>query len=86
MSDPEIAAQVAALRLLGPTKDCVGELPKLSEREVEILKWTVVRALGRRILNTSEHTVNPFLRGAMTKLAVGSRHQAGARARALRLF
>jgi hypothetical protein len=58
MSDPEIAAQVAALRLLGPTKDCVGELPKLSEREVEILKWTVVRALGRRILNTSEHTVN----------------------------
>ena len=82
-------AQVAALRLLGPPEECLAELPKLTTRELEILKWTSegksAWAVGQ-ILNTTEHNVNYHLRGVMTKLAVGSKHQAAAKARAFGLF
>jgi DNA-binding CsgD family transcriptional regulator len=39
-----------------------------------------------QILNTTEHNVNYHLRRAMTKLAVGSKHQAAAKARAFGLL
>jgi DNA-binding CsgD family transcriptional regulator len=82
-------AQVAAWRLLEPAARCVGELPRLSARELEILKWTgegkSAWAVGQ-ILNTSEHNVNYHLRAVMTKLAVASKHQAAAKARALGLL
>ncbi|HTJ18982.1 MAG TPA: LuxR C-terminal-related transcriptional regulator [Steroidobacteraceae bacterium] len=82
-------AQIAVLRLLGPPEDCSGDSPKLGARELEILKWTSegksAWVVGQ-ILNTSEHTVNYHLRVVMAKLAVGSKHQAAAKARALGLL
>ena len=42
-------------------------------------------AVGQ-ILNTTEHNVNYHLRGVMAKLAVGSKHQAAAKARAFGLL
>jgi len=64
-------------------------LPKLTRRELEILRWTSegksAWAVGQ-ILNTTEHNVNYHLPGVMTKLAVGSKHQAAAKARAFGLL
>jgi hypothetical protein len=58
-------AQVAALRLLGGADHCHDELPPLTLRKREVLKWTVdgksARAVGQ-ILSTNEHTVNDHLR------------------------
>jgi len=82
-------AHAAALRLLsvGPAD---GETPpRLTQREVEILKWT---AEGKsawtvgRILSTSEHNVNHHLRKILAKFDVGSKHQAAAKARSLGLI
>ena len=82
-------AQVAALRLLAPPEDRPEELPTLTARELEILKWTSdgksAWPVGQ-IINTSEHNVNYHLRRAMTKLAAGSEHQTAAEARALGLL
>jgi len=82
-------AHVAALRLLGPPECHHTEVPRLSARELEILKWTgegkSAWAVGQ-IINTSEHNVNYHLRRIMLKFGAGSKHQAAAKARALGLF
>ena len=71
-------ALTAADRLLSP-KLSVGELPKLTKRELDVLSWT---AQGKTawevsvILGMSEKTVNFHLGNAMRKLEVTSKHQA----------
>jgi len=82
-------AQVAALRFLAPPEHRRAEAPKLTAREREIMRWTSegksAWAVGQ-IIHTSEHTVNYHLRHIMTKLCVGSKHQAVAKARTLGLL
>jgi DNA-binding CsgD family transcriptional regulator len=80
-----VHAQDAAVRLLGSD----GELPrdpKLTAREVEVLKWTMdgksAWSAGQ-ILSVSEHTVNFHLRNILRKLDSSSKHQAVLKAIAL---
>ncbi len=83
-----VHAQDAASRLLLPAND--GEdRPKLTARELEILKWTMdgksAWAVGE-ILAVSEHTVNFHLRNVFKKLDSSSKHQAALKAMALGLL
>jgi len=71
-------AMAAADRLLGPALD-LGELPRFTKREMDVLSWT---AQGKTawevsvILGMSEKTVNFHLGNVMRKLDVNSKHQA----------
>jgi DNA-binding CsgD family transcriptional regulator len=83
-----VHAQEAASRLLVPEPD-VGAAcddPRLTPREVEILRWTMqgksAWAVGE-ILSISEHTVNFHLRNVFRKLDASSKHQAVLKAMAL---
>jgi DNA-binding CsgD family transcriptional regulator len=73
-----VHAQDAALRLLQPPVDTI-KPPDLSERELEILRWTMhgksAWAVGQ-LLSISEHTVNYHFRSMFRKLEVSSKHQA----------
>lgn len=73
-----VHAQDAALRLLGVQGDA-GEIPKLTGRELEVLRWTMdgksAWAVGE-ILSVSENTVNFHLRNIFKKLGSSSKHQA----------
>jgi DNA-binding CsgD family transcriptional regulator len=73
-----VHAQAAALRLLLPTAG-MAQLPDLSAREVEILRWTMegksAWSVGA-ILAISENTVNFHLRSIFKKLGASSKHQA----------
>ncbi len=84
-----VHAQETTLRLLVPDAADVQYLPKLTEREIEILKWTAegksAWAVGQ-ILNISEHNVKYHIKRILTKLAVGSKHQAAAKARTFGLI
>jgi DNA-binding CsgD family transcriptional regulator len=84
-----VHAQETTLRLLVPDSAEVQYLPKLTDREIEILKWTAegksAWAVGQ-ILNISEHNVKYHIKRILTKLAVGSKHQAAAKARAFGLI
>ena len=84
-----VHAQETAVRLLVPDTVEVQYLPRLTEREIEILKWTAegksAWAVGQ-ILNISEHNVKYHIKRILMKLAVGSKHQAAARAKALGLI
>lgn len=84
-----VHAQETAVRLLVPQGVEVQYLPKLTDREIEILKWTAegksAWAVGQ-ILNISEHNVKYHIKRILTKLAVGSKHQAAAKARAFGLI
>jgi DNA-binding CsgD family transcriptional regulator len=83
-----VHAQDAAVRLLtqAPAKP---PSPRLSAREIEILRWTMegksAWAVGE-LLSISEHTVNYYLRRVFQKLDVSSKHQAVLRALALGLL
>ena len=83
-----VHAQDAAVRLLtqAPVKL---PSPRLSAREIEILRWTMegksAWAVGE-LLSISEHTVNYYLRRVFQKLEVSSKHQAVLRALALGLL
>jgi DNA-binding CsgD family transcriptional regulator len=83
-----VHAQDAAVRLLtqAPAKP---PSPRLSAREIEILRWTMegksAWAVGE-LLSISEHTVNYYLRRVFQKLEVSSKHQAVLRALALGLL
>jgi len=83
-------AQVAALRLLSPpSHGSFHELPSLTARQHEILKWTSDGKSAwavAQIINTSEHNVNYHLRSIMKKFGAASKHQAAAKARALGLL
>jgi DNA-binding CsgD family transcriptional regulator len=84
-----VHAQETAVRLLVPEAVEIQYLPRLTEREIEILKWTAegksAWAVGQ-ILNISEHNVKYHIKRILMKLAVGSKHQAAARAKALGLI
>jgi DNA-binding CsgD family transcriptional regulator len=84
-----VYAQETALRLLTPQLPNHGEVPALSAREQEILKWTQSgksnQVIGQ-LLSISLSTVNFHLRSAMGKLGVSSKHQAAAKASALGLI
>lgn len=84
-----VHAQETTLRLLAPDAIDVQYLPKLTDRELEILKWTAegksAWAVGQ-ILSISEHNVKYHIKRILTKLAVGSKHQAAAKAKTLGLI
>jgi DNA-binding CsgD family transcriptional regulator len=84
-----VHAQETAVRLLAPDASEVQYLPKLTEREVEILKWTAegksAWAVGQ-ILSISEHNVKYHIKRILMKLGVGSKHQAAAKAKGLGLI
>lgn len=84
-----VHAQETAVRLLAPQALELQYLPRLTATEVEILKWTAegksAWAVGQ-ILNISEHNVKYHIKRILTKLAVGSKHQAAAKAKFLGLI
>jgi DNA-binding CsgD family transcriptional regulator len=83
-----VHAQDAALRLLG-VQSTPGDIPKLTAREIEVLRWTMdgksAWAVGE-ILSVSENTVNFHLRNVFRKLGSSSKHQAVLKAMALGLL
>jgi DNA-binding CsgD family transcriptional regulator len=83
-----VHAQDAAQRLLAPLADRE-PAPRLTERELEVLRWTMdgksAWAVGE-ILGISEHTVNFHLRNVFSKLGASSKHQAVLKALALGLI
>jgi DNA-binding CsgD family transcriptional regulator len=84
-----VHAQETAVRLHVPQAVEVQYLPRLTDREIEILKWTSegksAWAVGQ-ILNISEHNVKYHIKRILMKLAVGSKHQAAAKAKSLGLI
>ena len=84
-----VHAQDTAVRLLALEVPGVQVVPHLTDREVEILKWTAEGksswAVGQ-ILNISEHNVKYHVKRILVKLEVGSKHQAAAKAKSLRLI
>jgi DNA-binding CsgD family transcriptional regulator len=84
-----VHAQETAVRLLTPQAVGIEDIPHLTDREIEILKWTVEGKSGwavGQILNISEHNVKYHVNKILVKLAVGSKHQAAAKARSLGLI
>ena len=84
-----VHAQETAVRLLAPKAHGLEHLPHLSDRELEILRWTAEGksrwAVGQ-ILSISEHTVKYHLNKVAVKLDVSSSQQAAIRAKALGLL
>ncbi len=82
-----VHAQAAATRLLLPLMQ--PEAPRLSAREVEVLKWTKAGKTAweiGQILSLSESGVNYHLRSIFMKLDAVNKHQAVLRALALGLL
>jgi DNA-binding CsgD family transcriptional regulator len=73
-----VHAQSAAVTLLTPAEEPSLD-PKLSPRELEVLRWTMegksAWAVGE-ILGVTEHAVNFHLRNVFRKLGVSSKHSA----------
>jgi DNA-binding CsgD family transcriptional regulator len=84
-----VFAQETAVRLLLPEASAGAEVPSLTPREQEILRWArdgkSNHVIGQ-LLNISLSTVNYHLRSAMSKLGVASKHHAAAKANALGLL
>jgi DNA-binding CsgD family transcriptional regulator len=84
-----VHAQETAVRLLAPLTQVAQYVPRLTAREIEILKWTAEGKSGwavGQILNISEHNVKYHVKRILVKLEVGSKHQAAAKAKALGLI
>ena len=84
-----VHAQETAVRLLVPQPLVVEQVPHLTDRELEILKWTAAGKSGwavGQILSISEHNVKYHVGKILVKLDVGSKHQAAAKARSLGLI
>lgn len=84
-----IHAQDAAVRLLLDEAQRRLDLPRLTAREREVLRWTSEGKSAWEvsvILGMSEHTVNFHLRNLMAKLDVTSKHQAVLKAMSLGLI
>ena len=79
-----VHAQDSVVRLLAPGAQDSQPNLRLSDRELEILKWT---AAGKsswavsQIMNLSEHNVKYHIKRILLKLDVSSKHQAAAKAR-----
>lgn len=84
-----VHAQDSVVRLLAPQGQGEQPVPHLTDREIEILKWTAEGksswAVGQ-ILNLSEHNVKYHIKRILAKLGVGSKHQAAGKAKALGLL
>ena len=84
-----VHAQDTAVRLLAPQAHGVQHVPRLTDREIEILKWTAegksAWAVGQ-ILNISEHNVKYHVKRILIKLEVSSKHLAAAKAKSLGLI
>ncbi|MEO8835369.1 MAG: LuxR C-terminal-related transcriptional regulator [Caldimonas sp.] len=84
-----VHAQETAVRLLAPRALELQYMPRLTDREVEILKWSAdgksAWAVGQ-ILNLSENNVKYHIKRILVKLEVASKHQAAAKARTLGLI
>lgn len=84
-----VHAQTAASRLFTPAPIPQELAPKLTKREVEVLKWAMegksAWAIGQ-ILGLSEHGVSFHLRNAYGKLKASSRTQAILKAKAHNLL
>lgn len=84
-----VHAQDAAVRLLLDEAHERLDIPRLTPREQEVLRWT---GEGKSswdvgaILGMSEHTVNFHLRNILRKLEVSSKHQAVLKALSLGLL
>ena len=84
-----VHAQETAVRLLASQAIGVERVPHLTDRELEILKWTAEGKSGwavSQILNIGEHNVKYHIGKILVKLDVGSKHQAAAKARGLGLI
>ena len=84
-----VHAQETAVRLLAPQMAVAQGVPRLTETEIEILKWTAEGKSGwavSQILAISEHNVKYHVKKILVKLAVSSKHQAAAKAKALGLI
>jgi DNA-binding CsgD family transcriptional regulator len=85
-----VHAQAAAVKVLLPKpSESDTPTPRLTPREVEILRWTMEgkSAWGvGQLLSVSEHTVNFHLRNIFRKLDASSKHQAVLKALALKLI
>lgn len=72
-------AQETAIRILTPLSDAAVEVPSLTPREIEILRWTSqgksAQVIGE-ILKIHRGTVNYHLQCAVKKLGVSGKHQA----------
>lgn len=83
-----VHAQHAAGRLL-TTEDTGSDAPSLTDRELEVLNWTMAGKSAwvvSELLGISENTVNFHLRNVFRKLEVSSKHQAVLKALALGLI
>jgi DNA-binding CsgD family transcriptional regulator len=84
-----VHTQEAAVRLLLDEAMAAGDIPTLTGRELEVLRWTMI---GKdtwsvaQILQITESTANFHLRNAERKLGVSSKFQAVLRAMALGLL
>jgi DNA-binding CsgD family transcriptional regulator len=84
-----VFAQETAVRLLLPEASATAELPSLTSREQEILRWArdgKSNYVIGQLLNISLSTVNYHLRSAMSKLGVATKHHAAAKANSLGLL
>ena len=83
-----VHAQDAAVRLLTPAAP-ESEIPTLTPRELEVLRWTMEGKSAwevGQILSVSEHTVNFHMRNILRKLDSTSKHQAVLKAIALEML
>lgn len=83
-----VHAQSAAVRLSGQ-QGSVMEDPKLTDRELEILRWTMVGKSAYTVghmLHITSNTVNYHFRSIFKKLNTASKHQAVLKAIALGLI
>jgi DNA-binding CsgD family transcriptional regulator len=84
-----VHAQEAAFRVLLDEGPAPTPVPRLTQREIEVLNWTKAGksawAIGQ-ILNMSEATVQAHLRNVRRKMGVSSKHQAILRAISLGLI
>jgi DNA-binding CsgD family transcriptional regulator len=84
-----VHTQEAAVRLLLDEAMIAGDIPSLTSRELEVLRWTMI---GKdtwsvaQLLQITESTANFHLRNAERKLGVSSKFQAVLRAMALGLL
>lgn len=84
-----VHCQEAAQRFLGPSAQAAADIPALSKRELEVLRWTKEGMTAWEVgdkLNISEPTVKFHLKKTFAKLQVPSKHLAVLKAISLGLI
>jgi DNA-binding CsgD family transcriptional regulator len=84
-----VHAQDAAQRLLSPTPVGMTDIPRLTPRELDVLRLTrdgKSAWVAGKILSVSENTINYHLQNIHRKMNTSSKHQAVLRAMALGLI